>query len=192
MSSTSQPDPAVIQSLDRFSAAVQEQVETDVAGHAALKKIRREHAQFHHLETRVLSSLCGPLLLQLRAAKVDGASQIKALEARWHELMARGPPLWPTVEGCMRLRLAEFDEPAGTRASLRATEVEREAYKQQLEVALRDAAPAAALREALEAAKARLAEATAEVAKLKANGLNGAKSFKRYDELLEDNRKLQV
>ena len=121
MSSTSQPDPSVIQSLDRFSAAVQEQVETDVAGHAALKKIRREHAQFHHLETRVLSSLCGPLLLQLRAAKVDGASQIKALEARWHELMARGPPLWPTVEGCMRLRLAEFDEPAGTRASLRAT-----------------------------------------------------------------------
>ena len=92
MSSTSQPDPSVIQSLDRFSAAVQEQVETDVAGHAALKKIRREHAQFHHLETRVLSSLCGPLLLQLRAAKVDDASQIKALEARWHELMARGPP----------------------------------------------------------------------------------------------------
>ena len=57
---------------------------------------------------------------------------------------------------------------------------------------MRDAAPAAALREALEAAKARLAEATAEVAKLKAAGPNGAKSFKRYDELLEDNRKLQV
>ena len=37
-----------------------------------------------------------------------------------------------------------------------------------------------------------MAEATAEVAKLKANGPNGAKSFKRYDELLEDNRKLQV
>ena len=31
-----------------------------------------------------------------------------------------------------------------------------------------------------------------EVAKLKAAGPNGAKSFKRYDELLEDNRKLQV
>ena len=80
MSSTSQPDPSVIQSLDRFSAAVQEQVETDVAGHAALKKIRREHAQFHHLETRVLA-LCARCCCS--AAKVDGASQIKALEARW-------------------------------------------------------------------------------------------------------------
>ena len=73
--------------------------------------------------------------------------------------------------------------------ALRATEVEREAYKQQLEVAARRG-PAAALREALEAAKARLAEATAEVAKLKAAGPNGASPSDTT--MLEDNRKLQV
>ena len=149
--------------------------------------------------------------LRERAARAEAARD--AAEAR-AKSAAEGEKALKAELGELRRRLREAEEGSSAaeeargggiaaaaaaaekesrlRASLRATEVEREAYKQQLEVALRDAAPAAALREALEAAKARLAEATAEVAKLKAAGPHGAKSFKRYDELLEDNRKLQV